>query len=153
MALTPDHVVIIDGDAWIAYELLLGPGNTAPEAGYPVTDQERCDGGKLIQLRGGEAGPGGFIYRDDERRWVWVAGQIWLRYVELGGPAGPLGLPRDPAVEDPSGVTQTFDGGSLYAPALFGALTDEDRSAGTSRPEDSPPPEDAPLPPAAVCGP
>jgi len=60
-----DHIVIIDGDAWIAYELLLGPGNTAPEAGYPVTDQERCDGGKLIQLRGGEAGPGGFIYRDE----------------------------------------------------------------------------------------
>jgi hypothetical protein len=116
MALRPEHVVVIDGDSWIAYERTIGLGGPGPElAGYPVSVDEPCPDGRLMQLAGGSAGGGGLVQRSDNRQWIWVYGPIWSQYLERGGPTGRLGFPIARVEISPDGLRQEFDGGEIVS--------------------------------------
>jgi len=87
--------------------------NSAPQVGYPTSDPIACANARIVPLASGKWAPGVMITSPDQRTWVWLASPIWLRYKQLGGPFGRLGLPVGQSEITDAEPNQKFEHGSL----------------------------------------
>jgi hypothetical protein len=106
--------------------------NAAPQLGYPTSYPIACGNARIVPLKRGKWAPGVMITSSDETAWVWLARPFWLRYKQLGGPLGRLGLPvgqSDITAEEPS---QNFEHGELRLVARKSTVRSEREMRGLS---------------------
>jgi hypothetical protein len=75
-------------------------------AGAPVTPVQRRGSGYMQELREGAAGAGAIMMMDGQSQAAWIHGDIYHKYMSLGGPNSYLGYPlQDEAIGYASSVT------------------------------------------------
>lgn len=91
MSITFDKVIVMTGRYFDDYT---DPhwNFAAGLQGYPETDPITCGNAQVVYLTSGDYTPGAMVTTPDDR-FVWLPRPVWRRYLEQGGPMGPLGRP------------------------------------------------------------
>jgi hypothetical protein len=109
------EVVVMSGRFYDDYTNGSGLGpNSGPVLGYPTSPPKQVGAALVVRLTGGEAGPG-LMVSDPTGRMRWLRGPFARRWLELGGPDGPLGRPVSDYHDAPDGQgeLQEFEHDSL----------------------------------------
>lgn len=109
MSLHGDKVIAMTGTYWEDYtqpHFNLAAGRL----GYPTSDPTTCGNTRVVLLDGGDYSPGALV-NSPAGRFMWLPRPVWLRYLELGGPQGPLGRPLNSLNKDIEGEIE-FENGS-----------------------------------------
>ncbi|MFP4123022.1 MAG: PA14 domain-containing protein [Coleofasciculus sp.] len=87
-----------------------------PELGYPINNVHVWEGGHTQDFEGGSQGRGAIMKSNANDNSYWVGGQIWTKFMELGG-ARSVGYPKTDAIpvkgglDKSGGQVQHFRGG------------------------------------------
>jgi len=111
MAIDADKVFVMTGNLYADYTR---PHNSVAAGllGYPVSEPIRCGTATVVLLDKGELAPGAMV-STPTGRYVWLPRPVWLRYGALGGPAGPLGRPRNGLKPDVEGIIEFENGTTI----------------------------------------
>jgi hypothetical protein len=134
MALAPDYAYVLAGPAWHDYQAQAG-SDTGPRAGYPNSAPFHCGDVTMFELADGSAGPGAMLTTSTTHKYIWLTGDVWIRYRDTGGPAGRLGGPSGPPIYNAQGEKQNFEHGWIFDPAgPAPAMTDLESRGGIEPP-------------------
>jgi surface antigen/pimeloyl-ACP methyl ester carboxylesterase/uncharacterized protein with LGFP repeats len=87
-----------------------------PELGYPINNVHVWEGGHTQDFEGGSQGRGAIMKSNANDNSYWVGGQIWTKFMQLGG-ARSVGYPKTDAIpvkgglDKSGGQVQHFRGG------------------------------------------
>lgn len=113
MSVDPSRAFVVAGELWRDYESIAG-GATAAVAGLVDSPPHRCGDAVVVLLSGGLTGEGALIANGGDDQYVWLSGDIWRAYQDIGGPGGAYGAPLPVGMErSDSGARAAFEHGEI----------------------------------------